>query len=112
MLAGLEFAQRVAVTAPIGPNVVGPNSPASGNTTGPNFEMYVKTVLQTLNHPVGTCAMAPEDWGGVVSPELMVYGTSNLRVIDASIFPLHIAAHPAATVYAVAEKAAAMLNDN
>ena len=41
---------------------------------------------------------------GVVDPKaLKVYGTANLRVIDASIIPMLIATHPQSTVYAIAE---------
>lgn len=42
--------------------------------------------------------------GGVVDPNLKVYGTKNLRVVDASIMPFHIAAQIQATVYAISEK--------
>jgi choline dehydrogenase-like flavoprotein len=42
--------------------------------------------------------------GGVVNGQLVVYGTQNLRVADASIMPLHIATHTQQTVYAIAEK--------
>ena len=43
-------------------------------------------------------------FSGVVDRSLKVYGTKNLRVVDASIFPMQIAAHTQATVYAIAEK--------
>lgn len=65
---------------------------------------YARASLQSIKHPIGTCAMAPQDLGGVVDSSLKVYGTANLRVVDASIFPQHLAAHTQATVYAVGEK--------
>ncbi|KAJ1333426.1 choline dehydrogenase [Microdochium nivale] len=67
---------------------------------------YVRTALLTAWHPAGTAAMLPRNKGGVVDPELKVYGTSNLRVVDASIMPMHPSAHTMATVYAIAEKGA------
>ncbi|EEU43169.1 uncharacterized protein NECHADRAFT_46494 [Fusarium vanettenii 77-13-4] len=60
--------------------------------------------LTTERHPSGTVAMMPRDLGGVVDPELRVYGTCNLRVADASIMPLIPSAHLQAVVYAIAEK--------
>ncbi|KAI9884234.1 MAG: hypothetical protein M1823_003983 [Watsoniomyces obsoletus] len=66
----------------------------------------VKTGIRTEYHPSGTCAMMPVELGGVVDPSLRVYGTRNLRVADAGIFPLIPAAHLMSVVYAVAEKAA------
>ncbi|CAG8613930.1 15613_t:CDS:2, partial [Dentiscutata heterogama] len=41
----------------------------------------------TSFHICGTAKMAPESKGGVVNHRLQVYGTKNLRVVDASIFP-------------------------
>ncbi|CAG8586115.1 1502_t:CDS:2 [Funneliformis caledonium] len=38
-------------------------------------------------HMCGTVKMAPESQGGCVNHRLQVYGTKNLRVVDASIFP-------------------------
>lgn len=67
--------------------------------------------LQTEYHPGGTCAMMPLELGGVVNSELIVYGTRNLRVVDASVFPLLPAAHLQAVVYGVAEKVSLLLRE-
>lgn len=37
--------------------------------------------------------MLPRELDGVVDPNLRVYGTKNIRVVDLSVVPLHIAAH-------------------
>jgi choline dehydrogenase-like flavoprotein len=60
----------------------------------------------TEYHPIGTCAMLPKEKGGVVDTSCKVYGTSNVRVVDASIFPTHIQGNVVSLVYASAEKAA------
>lgn len=60
----------------------------------------------TEYHPIGTCNMLPKDKGGVVDSQLKVYGTNNLRVVDASIFPTHVQGNIVSLVYAVAEKGA------
>ncbi|KAI0744114.1 GMC oxidoreductase [Daedaleopsis nitida] len=73
---------------------------------------YIKNGCGTVYHPVGTASMLPREDGGVVDPELRVYGTANLRVIDASILPMELAAHIQATVYAVAEKAADIIKNS
>lgn len=44
--------------------------------------------VEGIYHPIGTCSMLPKEDGGVVDPSLLVYGTKNLRVVDASILPL------------------------
>ncbi|KAJ6496059.1 GMC oxidoreductase [Mycena sanguinolenta] len=67
---------------------------------------YIKNHGGPEYHTVGSAAMLPREKGGVVSPQLKVYGTSNIRVVDMSILPLQISAHPMSTLYGVAEKAA------
>lgn len=67
----------------------------------------VNVLLDRSNfHPISTAAMMPKEVGGVVDTSLKVYGTSNLRVVDASIIPFQVCGHLQSTVYAVAERAA------
>lgn len=64
----------------------------------------INAVLLTEYHFCGTAAMMPRDKGGVVDSQLRVYGTTGLRVVDASIMPLIPDAHLQAPVYVIAEK--------
>ena len=48
---------------------------------------------------------------GVVNSQLIVYDTTNLCVVDASILPFQISAHLSSTVYGVAEKAADLIKN-
>ncbi|KAG8162847.1 hypothetical protein KVR01_007325 [Diaporthe batatas] len=68
--------------------------------------------LFTAFHPSGTCAMLPLEEGGVVDSRLRVYGTANIRVVDASVFPIEPLGHVQSTVYAVAEKAADLIKED
>lgn len=74
------------------------------NATDQQILDFVKANLQTEFHPSGTCAMLPLNLGGVVDPQLLVYGTQNLRLVDASIMPVIPASHLQAVVYGIAEK--------
>jgi choline dehydrogenase len=53
--------------------------------------------------------MMSKDLGGVVDPELRVYGTANVRVVDASVLPLQTSGHLTSTLYALAERAAVII---
>ena len=69
---------------------------------------YIRHTIDSYHHPVGTCRMGP-DPGAVVDLELRVRGVSGLRVADASVMPTIPNAHPAATVLAIAERAADLI---
>lgn len=74
------------------------------NATDQQILEFIKANVQTEFHPSGTCAMLPLELGGVVDPQLLVYGTQNLRIVDASIMPVIPASHLQAVVYGIAEK--------
>jgi choline dehydrogenase len=57
------------------------------------LEDIIRTRVETLYHPSGTCRMAPESDNGVVDSHLRVYGIKGLRVADASIFPEIVSGH-------------------
>lgn len=67
---------------------------------------YVLDTATSTYHACGTAAMLPREKGGVVNEKLLVYGCENLRVVDASIFPLIPRGNIMSSVYAVAERAA------
>ena len=53
--------------------------------------------------------MMSRELGGVVDSELRVYGTVNVRVVDASVLPTQVSGHLTSTLYAVAERAAEII---
>jgi len=80
-------------------------SPGANLTTDSELRNALRRLIQpTYSHPCCTCAMMPKELGGVVGPDLKVYGVENLSIVDASVMPLIPAAHLMSTVYAVAEK--------
>lgn len=73
---------------------------------------YTKKSGLSCWHPTSTCAMLPQERGGVVSPELLVYGVEGLRIVDSSVIPLATRGNCQTTVYAVAERAADLIKNS
>ena len=76
------------------------------NDSDDDIDANIRDDAHTEYHPLGTASMLPLDKGGVVNTSLIVYGTSNIRVVDSSVIPLEISAHLMATTFGIAEKAA------
>lgn len=78
---------------------------------GMDAESYVRsyTASRRSNHWMGSARMGTDDGrkGGnsVVDTDTKVYGTDNLYVVDASIFPQMVTHNPSATIMVVAERA-------
>jgi choline dehydrogenase-like flavoprotein len=92
------------VTAEVTPNFT--TIPQNSTYNDSAWTQWIKAGLNGNSHPVTTCGMLSRELGGVVDDEGKVYGTGNVRVCDASIFPTQISGHLSASVYALAGKIA------
>ncbi len=71
-------------------------------------EKYIRDHVETIYHPVGTCAMGSDEMA-VVDARLRVRGLENLRVADASVMPVIVAGNTNAATIMIGERAAAFL---
>lgn len=115
--AAQKFGHKICSTSPLADIIVKrvfPPAPEDDDPSNEDFAAWVRDTTMTDWHPVGTCAIGGDEGiqGGVVDDRLRVYGVRGLRVCDASIMPLQIAAHPQATVYAIGEKGADMIKED
>lgn len=107
-IEGFKMARRLLSAPSLAPLEPVETAPGANVTTDEQIEDAIRTLLyRPANaHPCCTAAMMPLEFGGVVDPQLRVYGVQGLRIVDASILPLIPSAHTQETMYAVAEKAA------
>lgn len=68
------------------------------------WECYVRRYTVTLHHPVGTASL-----GSVVDTQLRVFGTTGLRVVDASIQPVLVVTNTQASTIMIGEKGSDMI---
>ncbi|KAH8668551.1 GMC oxidoreductase [Xylariales sp. PMI_506] len=108
-----KLLQNFFYTEPISSLVTGYISPGDAILPhGSPDEVWEALLIEGVSpnhHALGTAAMMSQELGGVVDPQLKVYGTSNVRVIDASVIPMQISGHLTATIYAVADRASSII---
>jgi choline dehydrogenase-like flavoprotein len=109
LISAAKYTRKMAGTVPFKNVWVSEYDPGVNIETDAEWETYVRNNVFTFYHPLGTCAMLPKKDGGVVDPQLRVYGVENLRVVDASVIPMIISAHIQTAVYGIAERAAKMI---
>lgn len=103
------YMQSLASSSPLSELLKQPPKPSHSISHLADLEgakEYVRVRAVSMWHPAGTCAMLPQEIGGVVDSRLKVYGVKNLRVADSSIVPVLPPGNLQSTVYAVAERAA------
>ena len=106
LVEALLFNNKIVETAPMKLLRPIPHSPFLQNATAETMMPAIRSRVRAESHGSGTTSMMPLELGGVVDTHLRVYGTKNLRIVDAGIMPLVPAAELQAPVYAIAEKAA------
>jgi choline dehydrogenase-like flavoprotein len=111
-IEAVKYCRKIATSGPLSSAWVTEYEPGTAVQTDDDWRQYVLNTTLSIYHPVGTCAMLPQKNGGVVSPQLIVYGTTNLRVVDASIIPVLPSAHIQTAVYGIAERAARFIIQN
>ncbi|KAI0201903.1 hypothetical protein F4808DRAFT_87466 [Astrocystis sublimbata] len=102
------FVEKIVNTAPY-KDMIDTELKRLPDATGDDLEVakeIVRSRTVSCFHIAGTARMLPVELGGVVDERLIVHGTSNIRVVDASMIPLEPLGNIQTTVYAVAERAA------
>ena len=108
---GLKIARRVGEAEPFD-SVMTETWPGSDVQTDEEWEEWLRGNVFTEYHPSSTCAMLPQEQGGVVDANLRVYGLANVRVADASVPPIDFSAHLMSSTYGIAELASAIIRDS
>ena len=97
MRAGVEIARGIAAAGPLAELIRQPYGVAAMSDPVD----AIRAGVETLYHPVGTCAIGP-----VVDGELRVHGVAGLRVADAAVMPSVPRGNTNAPTIAIAERAA------
>jgi choline dehydrogenase-like flavoprotein len=99
-------------TTPLSQHVTGEVTPSfdtvpqNASWRDARWHAWIEGSYASNSHPVSSCAMLSQELGGVVDAEGSLYGTGNVRIVDASIFPTQISGHLTASIYAIAGRIA------
>jgi choline dehydrogenase len=114
LVAGVRMARDLTRTRAFAPHLDYEVAPGDAVESDEDLAHFVRSTMETLYHPVGTCRMGPaEALGGehppVVDPECRVHGLRGLRVVDASVMPEIIGGNTHAPTVMIAEKASDLI---
>jgi len=105
LVAGVKLTREIAATEPLASDLDQEIFPGPGVQSDDELRAWVRSSVNTIFHPTGTCKMGT-DPQAVVDPELRVHGLRGLRVADASVMPRIIGGNTNAPTIMIAEKAA------
>ncbi|OBT76278.1 hypothetical protein VF21_03339 [Pseudogymnoascus sp. 05NY08] len=109
---GLELLEKMAATSPFKEKIKRKYHPVELDFGDRNsVEEYLRHTCATEYHPLGSVAMGKKGVGAV-DDRLKVWGAKGVRVVDASVMPLHVSGNIVSSVYAIAEKASDMIKED
>jgi choline dehydrogenase-like flavoprotein len=107
----IKLAREWAHTAPLGDVTGREFYPGPAAVTDDDLEAWVRSHVELIYHPTGTCKMGSGD-EAVVDPQLRVHGLDGVRVCDASIFPVIPGGNTNAPAMMVAERGADLIRQS
>jgi len=105
VVAGLKFVRSLTAGLRRDGVIAEQEMPADGADSDEALAQYARDTAWG-HHASCTCPIAPIGAGGVLDSRFQVYGTTGLRVVDASVFPRIPGFFIVSAVYMAAEKAA------
>lgn len=86
MREALRSVKRFLSSAAWKDYVIAPFGALADTDTDDKLNAYIRAGGNTVFHPIGTASMSPKGASyGVVDPDLLLKGTSGLRIVDASV---------------------------
>jgi choline dehydrogenase len=111
LVESVKLSREIARAGALARDCVEERRPGPDARTDEAIRADIRTRVNTIFHPVGTCKMGTDDQA-VVDPELRVRGMAGLRVVDGSIMPNIIGGNTHAPIVMIAERAADLIRGN
>ncbi|KAK0533225.1 hypothetical protein OC835_003083 [Tilletia horrida] len=109
LVEGIKIARKIAQQPEFARHLVREIAPGPAIQSDAALSAYARSVAHTVYHPCATCKMGTLSRDALAvcdERDLRVRGTGNVRVVDASVFPVVPTVNPMLTVLQVAEAAA------
>ena len=112
-IAGYKRTRQLFATKAMAPVLIGQEAfPGPSVQTDAEILHIIRQSLNTVYHAAATNKMGrADDPNAVVDSKARVFGVKNLRVVDASAFPLLPPGHPMATVCKISQSLVFCLED-
>ena len=108
LVEGVKLARRILGSSTFARYRGAEHLPGEAVRTDEDIKAFIRTYVQNIYHPVGTCKMG-NDPAAVVDHRLRLHGMTGLRVADASIMPKIINANTNNPCIMIGEKCADMI---